>query len=164
MKTIPLGIAGLAFLTSGLLVFSPLARAQDGEPQPVTSRALSATVDYGNDANGNDQSFQPTKHGVDFDLLGLRPQQAVTITVQFPVELAGQLIIVEPLDGGIVTIPEGGLFVAADGTVTFPFQARESVGACRITVHQSDDMNALHFWIIDAAHPEDNPTDLPGAY
>lgn len=165
MKTIPSGIAGVA-VAAGLIlsVFTPPARAQDGEPQPVISRALSATVDYGKDANGNDAVFQPVKQGVDFGLLGLRPGQAVTITVQFPVELAGRLMIVEPLDGGIVTIPEEGLFVAEDGTVTFPFLAGDNVGACRIPVHQPDDMNVIHFWVIDAEHPENNPVDLPGAY
>lgn len=86
------------------------------------------------------------------------------MTVQFAVELAGQVMIVEPLDGGLVTIPDEGLFVAADGTVTFPFQAGDTVGACRVTVHQPDEMNVVHFWAIDADNPENNPADLPGAY
>lgn len=162
MKTLPLGIAGLVFLTS-LLVISPAARAQDDLP-PVVSRALSATVDYGNDADGNDLSFQPAKQGIDFGQLGLRSGQSITVTVQFPVELAGQAIIAEPLDGGVITIPDNGLVVAADGTVTFPFQGGDNVGTCSITVHQPDDMNVIHLWIIDAAHPENNPSDLPGAY
>lgn len=160
MKIIPLGIAGVA-LAAGLLSFvlPPSARAQDGDPQPVISRALSATVDYGNDA-----VFQPVKQGVDFEQLGLRPEQAVTVTVQFPVELAGQSIVAAPLDGGVLTIPDDGLIVASDGTVTFPLQAGESVGACRIAVHQPDDMNVIHFWIIDAENPGNNPENLPGAY
>ncbi len=163
MKTILFGRAGLALLVSGLFAIStPLLAQGDGEA--VVSRALSATVDYGNDANGDDQSFQPAKSGVDFGLLGLDPQQTVTVTVQFPAELAGQLMIVGPLDGGIVTIPDDGLYVAADGTVSFPYQAGEIVGACRIAVHQPDDMNVIHFWIIDATHPEDNPAGLQGAY
>lgn len=164
MKKWPLGFAVVAAATSLLLsVFTPSARAQD-EPQPVNSRALSATVDYGNDADGNALTFPPAKQGVDFGLLGLRPSQAVTITVQFPVELAGQLIIAEPLDGGLLTIPENGLIVGDEGTIVFPFQAGELPGACRITVHQPDDMNVLHFWVIDTEHPENNPENLPGAY
>lgn len=150
----------LALFATGLLIFSSDAVAQDGGPPPPTpSRAISATIDY-----GNDSIFQPAKSGVDFEQYGLDPGQTVTLTVQFPVELAGQVIIPEPLDGGILTIPEDGLFVAADGTVTFQFQAGSSVGACRVTVHQPDDMNILHFWIVDTAHPENNPANLPGAY
>lgn len=164
MKKLPLGFVGIAAATGLFLIFSPTVRAQDGDPQPIVSRALSANVDYGHDAQGNDQSFQAAKQGVDFGLLGLDPQQTVTMTVQFPAELAGQLIIVEPLDGGIVTIPDDGLHAAADGTVVFPFKASDTPGACRIAVHQPDDMNVLHFWIIDTAHPENNPADLPGGY
>lgn len=160
MKKIPLGSAGLAFLASGLLVISHSALAQtDGEPQPVVSRALSATIDYGNDA-----LFQPDKHGVDFALLGLDPEQTVTVTVQFPVELAGQIVIAEPLDGGLLTIPDTGLVVGVDGTVVMQFQASDEPGACRIAVHETDDSNLLHFWIIDSQHPENNPENLPGAY
>ncbi len=165
MKTLPFGLTGFAAATALFLLFSPPARAQgDGDPQPIVSRALSATVDYGVDANGNDVSFQPEKSGVDFALLGLDPGQTVAITVQFPVEQAGQSIIVEPLDGGTATIPEGGLHVAADGTVAFPYQASPNAGACRIAVHQPDDQNVLHFWVVDPEHPENNPSDLPGGY
>ena len=154
-------MAGVAAATGLLLFSSSLARAQgdDGAPQPIVSRALGAAVDYGNDA-----IFQPTKHGIDFDPLGLRPAQVVNITVQFPVELAGQAMIAEALDGGTLSLPEGGLVVAADGTVVFQFQAGGSQGACRIAVHQPDDQNVLNFWVIDPAHPENTPPDLPGAY
>ncbi|MBA3834015.1 MAG: hypothetical protein H0X34_19420 [Chthoniobacterales bacterium] len=161
MKTIPLRIIGVAAAAGLLLIFSSSARAQgeDGGPQPVTSRALSARIDYGNDA-----IFQPEKQGIDFTQYGLQALQNVTLTVQFPVELAGQLIIAAPLDGGIITIPDEGLHVADDGTVVFAFQASDMPGACRIAVHQPDDSNVLHFWIIDTEHPENNPAELPGAY
>ena len=159
MKSVPLGIAGLAIVASGLLVFSTAARAQDGEPQPITSRALAAAVDYGNDA-----VFSPAKHGTDFDRLGLLPEQLLTITVQFPAELAGQLLIADPLDGGTVYAPEEGLFIGSDGNATFQFQAGASFGACRVAVHQPDDSNFLWFWIVDPEHPENTPPDLPGVY
>ncbi|MGH7939213.1 MAG: hypothetical protein ACRD5Z_04360 [Bryobacteraceae bacterium] len=160
MKTIPPGIAGVAVATGLLIALSSLAKAQDPDPEPVVSRALSATVDYGNEA-----IFQPAKQGVDFGILGMRAAQTVTITVQFPAELAGQSIIAEPLDGGILTIPENGLIVGNDGMVVMQFQAPSgSPGACRISVHQPDDCNVLHFWIIDPDHPENTPADLPGAY
>ena len=160
MKNIPLGIAGLALAVSGLFGFTPVARGQDGgPPAPIVSRALSASVDYGNDA-----VYQPAKTAPDFEQLGLDPWQTVTITVQFPAELAGQTLIAEPLDGGALTLPEGGLVVGADGSVTFQFQAGDMVGTCRLAIHQPDDMNVLHFWIVDQQNPANNPTPLPGAY
>ena len=156
---VPLGSIGLAVLVSVHLAFSTTARAQEGEPQPIVSRALATTVDYGNDA-----IFQPAKHGTDFDQLGLNPGQTVNITVWFPAELAGQIIIAEPLDGGTLFIPETGLVIATDGTVLFQFQAGDWPGACRVAVHQPDDQNLLNFWVIDLEHPENNPPGLPGAY
>ena len=76
MKIIPLARVGVAAATA-LFGFSTLARAQDGDGlEPEASRALVATVDYGNDA-----IFQPAKHNTNFDRLGLRPQQLLTITV-----------------------------------------------------------------------------------
>jgi len=44
---------------------SRCARKDEGEPQPIVSRAISATIDYGSDA-----IFQPAKHGTDFEQPG----------------------------------------------------------------------------------------------
>lgn len=159
MKTVPFGIAGLAFLASGLFGFSTSLRAQDDGPQPIVSRALSATVDY-----GNDNIFRPDKTSTDFSALGLLAQQVLLITVQFPTELAGQRMIVEAIDGGTVSMPEDGLFVGPDGNVTFQFEAGGAFGACRLVVHQPDDSNFLQFWIVDPEHPENTPEGLPGVY
>ncbi|MBA2436306.1 MAG: hypothetical protein H0V54_14720 [Chthoniobacterales bacterium] len=146
-------------VATGLFGFSTTVRAQQDEPQPIVSRAVSATVDYGNDA-----VFQPGKHGTDFDRLGVRTQQILTITVQFPPELAGQTILVDPLDGGAVTVPEEGLLVGSDGNVTFQFQTSEGFGAARIAVHQPDDNNFVQFWVVDPEHPENTPPDLLGVF
>jgi hypothetical protein len=159
MKIVPLGAAGLALVASGLFGFSTLVHAQDSTPPPVNSRALSATVDYG---NGN--VFQPTKSNSAFQCLGLDPGQFLAITVQFPTDLAGQPMIVEPLDGGLLTVPEGGFFVDTNGNVTFQFQAIDLTGLCRIGVHQPDDSNFVQLWVVDPDHSESTPPDLAGLY
>jgi hypothetical protein len=158
MQNVPRGIAVLA-LATGLFGFSTVARAQDDEPQAIVSRAISARVDY-----GNDNIFNPAKTGTDFGQLGMRPQQVLFITVQFPSELAGQRMIVEALDGGTLSIPEEGVFVGSDGNVTFQFEAGDAFGECRIAVHQPDDTNLLQLWIVDPDHPENIPPDLAGIY
>jgi hypothetical protein len=159
MKHVLAGIAGLALVASGLLRFATIALAQEDQPPPVPSRAMSATVDYG---NGN--IFNPAKSSTEFEQLGVLQEQVLTITVQFPSEMAGQPMIVEALDGGTLFIPEEGLFVGTDGNVTFQFQAGDAFGACRLAVHQPDDSNFLQFWVVDPTHPEDTPPDLPGVY
>jgi hypothetical protein len=171
MKNIPPGMLVVALATS-LALLSASLRAQDngGPPSPtptpsptppstIPSTALSATVDYG---NGN--LFTPTKQGVDFSCLGFDPGQSVTITVAFPTEFAGQAILAEPLDGGILTLPDGGLIVGVDGTVSFQFQVTDSPGEGRLAVHQADDMNLLHFWVIDPNNPDSIPPGTPGIY
>ena len=156
---VSLGALGLAFLASIHLVISTPARAQDESPPPINSRALAATIDYGNGA-----IFNPEKGGTDFNQLGLDPEQKVSVTVQFPVEMAGQAILTEPLDGGLLTLPDGGLIVGADGTVNFQFQAGDFFGSCRIAVHQPDDSNFVRFWIVDSECPANNPPNLEGIY
>ncbi|MGI8891401.1 MAG: hypothetical protein ACR2G0_11540 [Chthoniobacterales bacterium] len=159
-KTFKLRVTALTFLTSACFGFSVSAHAQgDGEPPAIASRATLVTVDYGNDV-----TFQPTKHSTDFDRLGVRAQQLLTLTVQFPAELVGQLIIAEPLDGGTLYAPEDGLFIDGDGNVTFQFQTGDAFGACRVAVHQLTDQNFIQFWIVDPDHPENTPPDLPGSY
>jgi hypothetical protein len=153
--------AGLAILASALVPCSNtlFAQGDDDGPQPIVSRALAATVDYGNAA-----AFQPAKHDPNFDRLGLLPGQVLNITVQFPVELAGEFVMAEALDGGTLTVPEKGLFIGSDGNVAFQFQAGSSFGACRVAVHQPDDSNFIHLWVVDADHPENIPPNLPGVY
>ena len=152
--------AGLACFLSIIFALSLAAPPQsDGEPEPIVSRALAATVDY-----GSDKIFQPSKHQTDFNLLGLDPGQTVNITVWFPAKLAGQIIIADPLDGGTIFVPETGLVVGSDGTVAFQFQAGQGPGSCRLAVHQPDDQNFINFWIVDLKHPENTPPQLAGAY
>ena len=169
MKTILPRIAKLALLAGLLIGSSSLLLAQDDSsptptpsptpPAQILSRALSAVVDY-----GNDNLFTPVKESTDFSLLGLDPAQSVNVTVTFPADLAGQSILVEPLDGGLVIVPDGGFVLDADGSVAFQFHASSIAGNCRINVHQADDANFVHFWIIDQSDPADNPSNLPGIY
>jgi len=157
--TFLLAFAVLAILATGQFGFTTRVSAQDdGTPPSAVSRALGETVDYGNNA-----IFQPDKFGTDFGLLGVRPDQVVTISVQFPTEFAGQAVSAELLDGGTLTLPDDGLVIDENGIVTFAFQA-SIFGACRINVHQADEVNFIQFWVVDVDSPESNPPDLPGQY
>jgi hypothetical protein len=160
MKTIPPRIAGLVFFASALTSVPTSLRAQDdGPPSPIISRAIAATVDYGNGG-----VFNPRKSGADFERLGFDPGQQLTITVQFPLDLAGQSMIVEQLDGGLLNFPDGGFVVDSNGNVTIQFQAIDLIGLCRIAVHQPDDQNTIQLWVVDPDHPENTPPNLAGLY
>ena len=159
MKNVPFGVAVVAAATGLFITLTALRAQEEGEPQPIVSRATAATIDYGNDA-----IFYPAKRGTEFEQLGVLPTQLLSLTVQFPAELVGQVVLVDPLDGGSVSVPEEGLTVGTDGNVTFQFQTSDAFGACRIAVHQPDDCNLLQFWIVDPQHPENTPPNLLGVY
>lgn len=92
------------------------------------------------------------------------PQQILTVTVQFPGDLAGQGVIAEAMDGGTLSLPDGGLVIGSDGNVTFQYQAGDSFGAFRLSVHQLDDTNTIQLWVVDPDHPENTPPNLQGVY
>lgn len=78
MKTVPVGIVGVAAAAGLLFSLTALQAQEEDEPQPIVSRASAATIDYGNDA-----IFQPAKHNTDFDRLGLLPQQLLPSRCSF---------------------------------------------------------------------------------
>ncbi len=159
MKKAPFGTPALTIIGSALFLFAASSYAQDdGTPPAAVSRALAASVDY-----GNDSIFPVEKFGTDFGLLGIRPEQVVTVSVQFPVEMVGQAVTADLLDGGTLTLPEEGLFIDANGLATFQFQA-SILGGCRINMHQPGEVNFVRFWVVDLTCPESDPPDLPGAY
>jgi hypothetical protein len=158
MKSVPFGIAGVAAATGLFIFLSTLHAQDDGAPPAAITHALAATVDYGNDV-----IFQPEKSGTDFGLLGVRPDQIVSVSVQFPPEYVGQPVSAGTLDGGAITLPEGGLVVDSNGMVTFQFQGG-FLGACRVNVHLADDANFLQFWVVDVDCPDSNPLGLTGGY
>jgi hypothetical protein len=140
----------LTFLASGRFVLSE-------PPQENVFTAVAALVDYGSGV-----IIQPKKRDTIFAQLLLNANQTVTITLQYDPAFAGQVVIVEPLDGGIATVPEEGAMIDQDGKVSFQFQAADVPGLSRISIHQYEDGDLLQFWIIDTANPANNPPTILG--
>ncbi len=135
----------------------PSLRAQEEDPPPVPPLVTSSvTIDYGS------ETIQPIKHDSTFANIPLNPGQAVTITVQFDLALSGQTVVADSLDGGQLTVGEQGLVIDQNGILTFQYQADTNPGLCRILLHQLGDGDTIQFWVIDTAHPGDNPPDLDG--
>lgn len=95
-----------------------------------------------------------------FELVGLEANDVVDVTVQFPADKAGHTIRIEPLDGGCVVSANDAVFVAADGTVNFRFQAGNSSGRYQISLHDGAEEIGLQFWVLDLVNPQNNPRTL----
>jgi len=111
-----------------------------------------ATIDF-----GDNQSVTANSNGAIFDRVGLQPNQVVDVTVQFSPGAAGRTIIAEPLDGGRVIGSTSKLVVAADGTLSFSFQAGHDPGVCQVSLHDGAQEVGLQFWVLDQQNPQENP-------
>jgi hypothetical protein len=98
---------------------SPDAPLVDGGMTIVTYTPDSAVT-------GSNPGSQP-------DVLpGLAPNQVVTVTVQFGAQEVGQAVQASALDGGTLTVPNGGLIVDQNGNVTFQFQVGAEFGLYQV--------------------------------
>jgi hypothetical protein len=96
-----------------------------------------------------------------FDRVGLQPNQVVSLSVQLPVALAGRQIIIESLDGGLVSGTSAT--VAIDGTLALQFQAGSQPGRYRINLRSGPLLLGLEFYVLDPTQPENNPAVInPG--
>jgi hypothetical protein len=119
-------------------------------------RDLIANVDLG-PAQGPVQSLSlSSKEGI-FDLVGVAPDQWVSLTVQYPLSEIGHRITVEPLDGGHIITSLGILLVGPDGVIHFQFQAGHFPGLNHVALHDAGREVGLQFWVLDLQHPERNP-------
>jgi hypothetical protein len=95
-------------------------------------------------------------------LPGLSPDQVVSVTVSFGAQDAGQTAHAAALDGGILTVPDEGLVVGEDGSVTFQFQVGGDPGLYQVALRDDNREIGVEFWVINNQAPATNPAvDLP---
>jgi hypothetical protein len=95
-------------------------------------------------------------------LPGLAPDQVVNVTLQFGVQKAGQTIQATALDGGVLTIPNGGLVADQNGNVAFQFQVGHDPGLYQVALRDDTHEMGVQFWVINSQAPAENPpVNLP---
>lgn len=150
MKTIPLGIAGVA-AAAGLLIFSAFASADPRSAAPAEGELLGPVVLV----TFPDGSTVTTSAETGLsELVALDAQQTVQILLTFPVSLAGQKIEIQAADGGTAASDWSERFIASDGTVAFAFQSGAQPGQYRITTTAAGAVSTIQFWV-------PNPNDAP---
>ncbi len=141
MKPIPIFL-GLAFFAgANFLSFQHLGAQQ---------RDVTATVQF---SSGQSVSVADSS-----DLIGIQPRELVNIKIQFTADAIGQPVIVEALDGGSTnSIGSSIRVVEADGTLSFAFVATARPGPRSIGIRSGSRTFRLRFWVLDLAHPPNNP-------
>jgi hypothetical protein len=90
---------------------------------------------------------------------GLRPNQLVTVTLQFSEESAGKPVVVSLLDGGEInphSVPSP-IEVTQEGTASFVFKGGNTVGRYRLQVRFKTEEYLLEFRVIDPVNLQNNP-------
>jgi hypothetical protein len=123
--------------------------------------------------------------GGTFALVGLQPNVPIQVIVQYPSSDALQLINLEPLDGGAVLPPADTpvstfnnpcpgcvivipvvpvpLLTDKQASLAFTFVPGTLPGSYQIALRQGTHALVLHFWVLDADNPQNNPPAITPA-
>ena len=82
------------------------------------------------------------------------------MTIQYPTTRALRRVLAEPLDGGQITFPAGGLVITLEGTLTFTFRAGHEPGLYQVSLRDGAHELGLQFWVRATQNPANNPTAL----
>jgi hypothetical protein len=143
-------------LTGAVWIFFSVA-SYGQSPQPTATStdgddSFSVVISY-----GNGQSIRAISDNGVMRKVGLRSNQIVAITIQFPTNRSGQSVTVRPLDGGRIVTPAQTLSVGRDGTVKFGFQANQYPGLTQVSVELGANDYRLPFHVLDESNPRSNP-------
>lgn len=127
-------------------------------PLPVAEFGPTATITF---ADATKIKAQASDLGR-FPLVGLRPREVISITVEFPVSLASNSVTAQPLDGGriIAASKDSGRSIGAS---SIRFQIGDQPGLYRVLIAGGGPASTLQFWVADAKNPKNNrPVINPG--
>jgi len=95
-----------------------------------------------------------------FPRVAARTSQTVAAQVQFPVDLAGQRVLVQSLDGSQVIGATDNLTLAVDGTATIRIRLGAADGLYRVGVMCGHSRAVLRFYAFAPGEPVSDPTLL----
>jgi hypothetical protein len=142
----PVSFTGLAFFASVTVSSITTLSAQTDSLVPSAPvsppPAPSAMITF---ASG--QASRIHSAGGRFAPLSLNPLDTAAIALQFATTLAGTPVIVQPLDGGSVGLPNQSATIASDGTISFQFQAANQPGLYRVLVMVNGNPSMVQFLV-----------------
>lgn len=146
MKTVPLGIAGLAILASGLFAVLTTTRAQPGAADSDDEGLLGPVVTI---TFADNTTVTTSAEAGLSELVELDANEAVGVLLQFPLSLVGQRVLVQSPDGAVASSDSDERIVHDDGTVFFGFQIGSASGQYRITAEAGGTISTIRLWVAD---------------
>jgi hypothetical protein len=82
-----------------------------------------------------------------FPVVATLPGEILNIQVQFPMTLANTPLIVQVLDGGVLSSGQDELIIGSDGTASIQFQVASQAGSCpyRVLLYAGGAITTLRF-------------------
>lgn len=95
-------------------------------------------------------SLRPNQVG-SFGRILIGPKAKADIQVAYAKGQAGEVVLVQPMDGGRVGDKLGGLKLELDkqGMLRFQFEANEERGIYRVLLRKQTDLKLVEFWVGD---------------
>ncbi|MBA3833384.1 MAG: hypothetical protein H0X34_16135 [Chthoniobacterales bacterium] len=150
-------LAGLAFLAG--IFFSPIPRLSAQVPSGVDPQLMGQSGDGPVVVIGfaNGSSIIATAERGLSGVVGLQAHQTVSLQLSFPANFAGQPIVAESLDGGILRANQPAATVNSDGSVNLTFEGGALPGLNRVALHAGGNISVLRFWVIDPRNSTTHP-------
>jgi hypothetical protein len=171
---VPPHLTGLAFFASvNVLGLAQLAAQSDSEqvvleppialstvsssptPAPVDSPQddPSVTVVFGNGGSLTTLAAQGLTA-----LIGIGAAETVIVQTAFPSASAGEIVLAQSLDGGVVTADGAETTIDVEGRITLNFTAGDKPGLYRLSVRTGENISIIQFWV---PNPADSSGDPP---
>lgn len=144
----------VALIVNANILLLVAVRAQAFRPDGVASGSESLPVLISSEAG---KSIETKIEYGDALPIGLRANQKVRVSVQFPTERAGEPIPVSVWDGGKISTANNDALIGGDGRLTFAFQAGSAPGLYRVVLQPSSEEYCVRFWVVNERTPEKKP-------
>jgi hypothetical protein len=154
---IPRRLNGLALVASVhvLPIFSCLAQSIAPSAVPTADTGPSTAITF-----ANSKSLTTKAKSSPSDFININPGETVSIDMQFSALFATTRLIVQPLDGGIISTAEQDNAVGTDGRASVQFRAGTQPGLYRLLLNAGGTISTLQFWVTDTTNAAANPPVL----
>jgi hypothetical protein len=127
MKKIIFTLLPAIFLWLGPECFRDVATAQEPDPDPATAKSEEVTL-------GDDELVQDKSDTGHFEAVTVDPLATSDVALTFPGSFTGKSLVVQALDGGVVTgiDPNSSATVDQDGKLAFSVQVTDQPGVHRV--------------------------------
>jgi hypothetical protein len=124
-------------------------------PLQIIGRSPTAAMIFDTGGSLTTRSVQGT-----FGRVAATIDQSVTVQLRYPIDLAGQLLFIQSLDGGQVVSDTAKATIGLDGTATLQLRVGGREGLYRFVLRCGDSYAVLRFYAVPPGKSSPDPTLL----